>query len=162
MEKISNSLKDLYEDVNTRKFLRIKSKWKEMLSNVGDSNCNKLLELAESKSKDGTGLFSEDGTITLDYYIKKNSGQGGNAYNGKNSGQGGNAYNGKNGGQGGNAYNGKNGGQGGNANNGKNGGQGGNANNGKNGGQGGNANNGKNGGQGGNANQSIGGLNGEK
>ena len=50
-----------------------------MLSNVGDSNCNKLLELAESKSKDGTGLFSEDGTITLDYYIKKNSGQGGNA-----------------------------------------------------------------------------------
>ena len=150
MEKISNSLKDLYEDVNTRKFLRIKSKWKEMLSNVGDSNCNKLLELAESKSKDGTRLFSEDGTITLDYYIKKNSGQGGNAYNGKNSGQGGNAYNGKNGGQGGNAYNGKNGGQGGNANNGKNGGQG------------GNANNGKNGGQGGNANQSIGGLNGEK
>ena len=148
MEKISNSLKDLYEDVNTRKFLRIKSKWKEMLSNVGDSNCNKLLELAESKSKDGTGLFSEDGTITLDYYIKKNSGQGGNANNGKNGGQGGNAYNGKNGGQGGNA------------NNGKNGGQGGNANNGKNGGQGGNANNGKNGGQGGNANQSIGGLNG--
>ena len=116
MEKISNSLKDLYEDVNTRKFLRIKSKWKEMLSNVGDSNCNKLLELAESKSKDGTGLFSEDGTITLDYYIKKNSGQGGNANNGKNGGQGGNANNGKNGGQGGNANNGKNGGQGGNAN----------------------------------------------
>ena len=79
MEKISNNLKDLYEDVNTKKFSRIKSKWKEMLSNVGDSNCNKLLELAESKSKDGTGLFSEDGTITLDYYIKKNSGPGGNA-----------------------------------------------------------------------------------
>ena len=79
MEKISNNLKDLYEDVNTKKFSRIKSKWKEMLSNVGDSNCNKLLELAESKSKDGTGLFSEDGTITLDYYIKKNSGPGVNA-----------------------------------------------------------------------------------
>ena len=150
MEKISNNLKDLYNDVNQKNFLKIKSKWKEMLSNVGDSNCKKLLELAESKSKDGTGLFSEDGTITLDNYIKKNSGQGGNAYNGKNGGQGGNAYNGKNGGQGGNA------------NNGKNGGQGGNANNGKNGGQGGNANNGKNGGQGGNANQSIGGLNGTK
>ena len=74
-----------------------------MLSNVGDSNCNKLLELAESKSKDGTGLFSEDGTITLDYYIKKNSGQGGNANNGENGGQGGNANNGKNGVQGGNA-----------------------------------------------------------
>ena len=136
MEKISNNLKDLYNDVNQKNFLKIKSKWKEMLSNVGDSNCNKLLELAESKSKDGTGLFSEDGTITLDYYIKKNSGQGGNANNGENGGQGGNAYNGKNGGQGGNA------------------------NNGKNGGQGGNANNGKNGGQGGNASQSIGGLNG--
>ena len=115
MEKISNNLKDLYNDVNQKNFLKIKSKWKEMLSNVGDSNCNKLLELAESKSKDGTGLFSEDGTITLDYYIKKNSGQGGNANNGENGGQGGNAYNGKNGGQGGNANNGKNGGQGGNA-----------------------------------------------
>ena len=91
MEKISNNLKDLYNDVNQKNFLKIKSKWKEMLSNVGDSNCNKLLELAESKSKDGTGLFSEDGTITLDYYIKKNSGQGGNANNGKNGGQGGNA-----------------------------------------------------------------------
>ena len=116
MEKISNNLKDLYNDVNQKNFLKIKSKWKEMLSNVGDSNCNKLLELAESKSKDGTGLFSEDGTITLDYYIKKNSGQGGNANNGENGGQGGNAYNGKNGGQGGNANNGKNGVQGGNAN----------------------------------------------
>ncbi len=136
MEKISNNLKDLYNDVNQKNFLKIKSKWKEMLSNVGDSNCNKLLELAESKSKDGTGLFSEDGTITLNYYIKKNSGQGGNANNGEN------------------------GGQGGNANNGKNGVQGGNANNGENGSQGGNANNGKNGVQGGNANQSIGGLNG--
>ena len=103
MEKISNNLKDLYNDVNQKNFLKIKSKCKVMLSNVGDSNCNKLLELAESKSKDGTGLFSEDGTITLDYYIKKNSGQGGNANNGENGGQGGNAYNGKNGGQGGNA-----------------------------------------------------------
>ena len=103
MEKISNNLKDLYNDVNQKNFLKIKSKWKEMLSNVGDSNCNKLLELAESKSKDGTGLFSEDGTITLDYYIKKNSGQGGNANNGENGGQGGNANNGNNGGQGGNA-----------------------------------------------------------
>ena len=115
MEKISNNLKDLYNDVNQKNFLKIKSKWKEMLSNVGDSNCNKLLELAESKSKDGTGLFSEDGTITLDYYIKKNSGQGGNANNGENGGQGGNANNGENGGQGGNANNGNNGGQGGNA-----------------------------------------------
>ena len=91
MEKISNNLKDLYNDVNQKNFLKIKSKWKEMLSNVGDSNCNKLLELAESKSKDGTGLFSKDGTITLDYYIKKNSGQGGNANNGKNGVQAGNA-----------------------------------------------------------------------
>ena len=78
MKKISNNLKDLYEDVNTRKFSRIKSKWKEMLSNVGNSNCEKLLQLAESKSEDGPGQFSTDSTITLNDYINKCS-QGRNA-----------------------------------------------------------------------------------
>ena len=69
MEKISNNLKDLYEDVNTKKFSRIKSKWKEMLSNVGDSICEKLLQLAERKSDDGLEQYSQDGTITLNKYI---------------------------------------------------------------------------------------------
>ena len=69
MEKISNNLKDLYEDVNTKKFSRIKSKWKEMLSNVGDSICEKLLQLAERKSNDGLEQYSQDGTITLNKYI---------------------------------------------------------------------------------------------
>ena len=91
MENISNNLKYLYEDVNTRKFLRIKSKWKKMLSNVGDSNCTKLLQLAESKSEDGLGQYSLDGTITLDDYINKCSNQGGNANQGRNGNQGGNA-----------------------------------------------------------------------
>ena len=136
MEKISNNLKDLYEDVNTRKFLRIKSKWKEMLSNVEDSNCKKLLQLAESKSEDGLGQYSPDGTITLDDYINKCSNQGGNANQGRN------------------------GNQGGNANQGRNGNQGGNVNQGRNGNQCGSANQGRNGNQGGNANQGIGGLNG--
>ena len=103
MEKISNNLKDLYEDVNTRKFLRIKSKWKEMLSNVEDSNCKKLLRLAESKSEDGLGQYSADGTITLDDYINKYSNQGGNANQDRNGNQGGNANQGRNGNQGGNA-----------------------------------------------------------
>lgn len=112
MEKISNSLKDLYEDVNTRKFLRIKSKWKEMLSNVGDSNCKKLLQLAESKSEDGVGQFSLDGTITLNKYINsqvrnamqvKTGSPGGNASQIKTGSPGGNTNQTKTSNPGGNA-----------------------------------------------------------
>lgn len=113
MEKISNSLKDLYEDVNTRKFLRIKSKWKEMLSNVGDSNCKKLLQLAESKSEDGVGQFSLDGTITLNKYINS---QVRNAMQVKTGSPGGNASQIKTGSPGGNANQTKTGSPGGNTN----------------------------------------------
>ena len=72
MKNISNDLEDLYNDVNQKNFLNIKGKWKEMLSNVGNSSCNKLLELAKSKSKNGVGTYSTDGTINLDNYIIKN------------------------------------------------------------------------------------------
>ena len=72
MKNISNDLEDLYNDVNQKNFLNIKGKWKEMLSNVGNSSCNKLLELAKSKSKNGVGTYSTDGTIILDNYIIKN------------------------------------------------------------------------------------------
>ena len=72
MKKISNDLEDLYNDVNQKNFLNIKGKWKEMLSNVGNSSCNKLLELAKSKSENGVGTYSTDGTINLDNYIIKN------------------------------------------------------------------------------------------
>ena len=71
MKNISNDLEDLYNDVNQKNFLNIKGKWKEMLSNVGNSSCNKLLELAKSKSKNGVGTYSTDGTIILDNYIIK-------------------------------------------------------------------------------------------
>ena len=148
MENISNDLKDLYNDVNHKKFSKIKSTWKEMLSNAGDSNY-KLLQLAESKSEDGQGQYSTDGTITIDDYINKCSNQGGNANQGRNDNQGGNANQGRNGNQGGNA------------NQGRNDNQGGNVNQGRNGSQGGNANQGRNGNQGGNASQGIGGLKGE-
>ena len=128
MENISNDLKDLYNDVNHKKFLKIKSKWKDMLSNVEDSNCEKLLQLAESKSEDGLGPFSTDGTITLDDYINKCSSQGGNANQGRNSNQGGNVNQGRNANQVGNVNQGRNGNQGGSVNQGRNGNQGGSVN----------------------------------
>ena len=48
MENISKNLKDLYNDVNNKKFSKIQNKWKQMLPNGENLNCcDKLFELAE-------------------------------------------------------------------------------------------------------------------
>lgn len=70
MENISESLKDLYNDVNSKKYSKIRSKWKRKLESVG-GKCKELSCFAEKKTKDEQKLYSDDGTITLDLYMKK-------------------------------------------------------------------------------------------
>ena len=69
MEAISPSLKDLYDDVNNKKFSRIKSKWGKKISKI--ERCKKLLDLAQSQRTDGNSTYSYDGTINIDRYIEK-------------------------------------------------------------------------------------------